>query len=281
METLTETLLASPEPLCNLFSPWELTEERPRSLSGVKLDGDCLSRFIYVDESGTSANDASTVVAGVIVKGDKHWKTVAGRVAALVKKYIREEHRDGFCFSAKELIGGSGKVFGNRDKYPLNLRLEALKELLAIPSQFGLTLVFGVSTKNPGDDLTTKDGRRDAASKNQAKAFGTCILAAEKYMQRYAGRNELATLVAEDNPPAQDMVEWMHEILQGRTSTRAEQGIFKLLCGLTPNVLPIKKIIDTVHFAKKREAPLLQIADVRALTMRFHFENRFGCRRTF
>ncbi len=55
---------------------WQLTEERPRSISGVRLDGEKLVRFVYLDESGISINEAVTVVAGVIVDADKQWKAV-------------------------------------------------------------------------------------------------------------------------------------------------------------------------------------------------------------
>jgi hypothetical protein len=255
-----------------VFSPWELTQDRPRSFSDVKLQGDKLVRFIYVDESGISANEPSTVVAGIIVKGDKQWRAVEECIAGLIKKYVREEHRDGFIFHAHELFSGTGKVFGDRIKYPRERRTEALKALLAIPSRFHMALVFGFERKNPAEETPTKEMRRQAASKHQATAFASCVMAAEKYMRLNAGRNEIATLVAENNTDTRKMVEWMHQVLRGRT--RGAQGIFKAFKRFAPGGLPITKIVDTVHFVRKSDAFLLQIADACALIARYHFENK-------
>ena len=66
------------------------------------------------------------------------------------------------------------------------------------------------------------------------------------------------------------MVELMHQVLRGKGAP----GMFKVFAEFAPGVLPITKIVDTVHFARKRDAFLLQIADACALIIRYHFEKK-------
>jgi hypothetical protein len=104
-------------------------------------------RFVYVDESGISVNHTHLVVAGIVVHGDVQLNPVEGYMRHLIKEYVAEEDRNGFAFHATELFSGSGKVFSNRDKYPLTRRLEALKEVLSVPGKFKLPVVFGFLQK--------------------------------------------------------------------------------------------------------------------------------------
>ena len=192
------------------FPSWELTKLRPCSISGVELDGDNLSRYIYIDESGTSVHESVTVVAGVIVNPDKQWKNIEKHLAGLVAKYIPPEHHRGFCFHAKDLFHGTKLLERNQGH-------AVLKDILSIPSKFGLPLVFGTSRKKQTGDtsLSTKKSRRWDASSNQAKAYCLCVLAAECYMQTRAGAEELATLVAENNTDTQRLIDRIHYIRAG------------------------------------------------------------------
>ena len=64
----------------------------PRSLSGIELDGDSIVRQVYLDESGISANESMTVVAGLIIDPDKQWKLVAEYLNSLLIEYVPVEH---------------------------------------------------------------------------------------------------------------------------------------------------------------------------------------------
>jgi hypothetical protein len=233
-----------------------------------------MSRFIYIDESGISYLEPVTVVAGVIVK-DKQWRTIERYINRLIEQYVHEEDRNGFIFHATDLFHGRGKVFGDRTKYPLERSHEALKALLEIPSKFHLPLVYGVSFKNDlPPENSTKATRRFDESKNQAKAFGLCIVAVESYLITSTGHNQVATLVAENNTDTKNMVAWMHRILQGKLRSDADRNVFALFADKSRSLLPIRRIIDTVHFTRKSGAPFLQIADACALAIRYYFEKK-------
>jgi hypothetical protein len=233
-------------------------------------------RFVYVDESGISSNESVVVVAGVVIDADSQWKSVESQISKLIEKHVREEDREGFCFHAKELFHGSGKVFGKREKYPLERSREALRELLAIPVNFGLPIVFGWSRKEDWMyTATTRKGQLDEMAHEQAMAFSFCAIAAESYMVKDARAGEIATIVAENNADTHRTVKRVHNILRGRKrSLRQFVTVLGKQMGLSPEIMPLKRIIDTVYFAEKDDAFLLQIADACAFIIRYFIEEK-------
>lgn len=92
------------------------------------------------------------------------------------------------------------------------------------------------------------------------------------------GGNQVATLVAENNTDTKNMVAWMHRILQGKLLSDTDQNVFALFADQSRSLLPIRRIIDTVHFTRKSGAPFLQIADACALIIRYYFEKKPNAR---
>jgi hypothetical protein len=234
-----------------------------------------LSRSIYLDESGISVNESVTVVAGVIVNDDLQWENVERQIEELISEYVLPENQNGFVFHAKDLFFGSGKVFGDRNKYPPERSREALKRLLGITVKAGLPIVCGHLKKWPVTRLS-KQGRRDQAAKSQMMAFSLCAVAAEKYMRETAGLSEIGTLVAENNNDTRRAIKFMHNLLRGRDpiASWSSQGMFSLLSEMAPGCLPMRRIKDTVYFAEKDDAILLQIADACAFILRYFYEKK-------
>lgn len=257
---------------------WELTKDRPRSISGVKLDGEKLVRLVYIDESGISVNESVAVVAGVVIDADSQWKAVERHLSELTEKIVREEDREGFVFHATDLFHRSGEVFGNRKKYPIEHCHEALKALLNVPAKFRLSVVYGYVHKRPRPSFQPKfatRGTRTEAGLNHSMAFSLCAVAAETFMQNNAGSGEIATLVAENNTDTRHAVKAAYKILKGKDlKLKGEIGIFELLSEVAPGRLPLTKIIDTIHLVEKHEASLLQIADACALVIRYCLEEK-------
>lgn len=234
-----------------------------------------MNRHIYIDESGTSHNEPVMVVAGVVVKGNRQWRDIQRYLNSLIERYVHEEDRKPwFAFHATELFHGKGKVFGHRDRYPLERSREALKAILAIPAKFHLPVVYGVEIKETPPADSTRAGRRLEAQKGQAKTFALCVLAAESYMITSTSPNSVATLVAEKNTDTEKAVAWMHQVLQGKVRSEPGAGIFSVFSEMTPGRLPLTRIVDDVHFTRKGGAPFLQIADACAFIIRHHFEKK-------
>lgn len=232
---------------------WEPYDGRPRSLSGVKLEGNRLLRFIYMDEAGISRDEAVTVVVGVVVDGDRQFSAIEAHIQTLIEKYVPVESRKGFSFHAKELANG-GKTFSKSDS---EKRLAALKEVAQVPAKFMLPVVIGYVKKSslPTDRAQTEEKRAILA---QAMAYAHCAIAAENFMRKVARLDEVALCVAEDNSSARRAIKAAHASL--KDPSKAE--MLKPMSG--EGLLPVKRIVDTVHFAQKQEAVMLQIADVCA-----------------
>jgi hypothetical protein len=252
---------------------WELTDKRPRSISGVELQGDNLVRLIYADESGISIHEKITVVAGVIIDADKQWISVKRAIDALINEYVPEEHRRDFVFHAKDLFSGA-KIF-DRNKYPIERAHEALKKLLSVPGQMRLPIVYGFTRKYHPSSASTKEQRRAEAATYHSHTFALCVLAAERYMRGYADPSEIATVIAENNTDTRNVIKAMHVLLQGRDrSSGLSPQIYASLQEHSADCLPVTRIIDTVHLASKDEAILLQLADACALIIRYALERK-------
>jgi len=251
-------------------------------LSGVEIEGKSPVRFVYADESGISVNESILVVAGVIIHADSQWLPVEQHIRALINKYVAEEDRSGFIFHAKDLFQGGGKIFGNREKYPLERSREALKEFLSIPSRFKVPIVYGFTRKigklpRKSDRPSRKSDKqhREDLAEDHARAFSLCAILAERFMRRYADPAEVATIIAEDNTQTRKTVKLMHDVFRGIHPSFAKyvEGTASQL-NLGPDFFPLKKIVDTVHFVDKSGAFLLQIADASALIIRWYLEEK-------
>jgi hypothetical protein len=261
-------------------APWELTEKRPRSISGVELDGDNLSRRVYLDESGISTKEKVTVVAGVIVNPDKQWKAIESCIQDLVNEYVPEEHREGFAFHATDLFHGSGKVFDRR-WYPRERSREALKNLLALPLRLHIPVAYGLNCKadNKADmakfEERYADHPRRIAAVYQAFTYALCAVGVQQYMSRFAEPNELAELLCENTEGASKAVRAVHALLKGKElSPAGDVDSLAFLKRLVSEHLPLTKIIDGVAFGAKEEAIPLQLADACAFIIRCLIEKK-------
>jgi hypothetical protein len=198
-------------------------------------------------------------------------EAVEKAIAELIAEYVPEEHRDGFSFHATELYHCSGKIF-HHTKYPRDRAREALRQLLSIPRRFQIPISVGYIAKsvNPTGRSSEYNARQNAQIFH-GLAYVLCALAAEIYMIKNGSPNELARLVAEINTDTQNTVKLSHKVLQGKfrsdvldklTSQFEEMRLF----------LPIRRIVDTVHFAEKDDAVLLQLADACAFIFRYWAE---------
>lgn len=233
-------------------------------------------RFIYLDEAGTSENEPVAVVAGVFVDADRRYKIVEKYIASLIEKHVPPEKRRGFSFHAKELVGGGGKVFPRSnppDPVQDQRRLDALWDVARITRQFSLPIVIGWCRKDaPVVEQVMANFRRTHGN-NERKArikkavfthqmaYTQCLIAAELYMRDIAKPGEVAVCVAEDGSAANNAIKASHYIAQ-------DPELVPFLPRGAEKIYPISFVVDTVHFAKKHEAKMLQIADVCAYAVR-------------
>jgi len=228
---------------------------RSLSLSGIPLEGNRIVRTIYLDESGTGLkNDPVAVVCGVIIDADHQWQPIEDYLKDLVQELVPAEFRAGFVFHAKDLCGG---CFGKNKEHRAAAR-EALRRILRIPWEFGIAVSFGFYFKTSHQFDNEEALERVRLHHQMAYCF--CAVGCEKYMRESARPNEIATMVAENTNEAKLAIKDLHAMLQGRTTGKFADVIFRGISEAKEN-LPIRRIKDTVHLAEKNEALFLQLAD--------------------
>jgi hypothetical protein len=238
------------------------------ALGGGPLEGRRVVRFVFIDEGGISRDEPFAVVAGVFVHGDEQLIPLEKELERLKQKYIPEEEQKDFVFHATEIWSGTGKVFKNREKWPLHLRLSILHDLARIPCRLNIPIVYHgyERAKYAATEAEIKRAGREPTDFERhvavhATAFCVTILRTEEIM-RVKWASEVAQLVAEDNDQVRSLVRGTQEIFLD--PSKADGPVH-------PNkILPLRKIRGSIHFAKKSESPPLQLADICAFIIRGH-----------
>ena len=243
----------------------------PVSLSGHPLAGDAPVRFIYTDEAGTSVTEKVTVVAALIVHADTQWQKAANLINGL-KAYVPTHYRDGFVFHATSIWGN--RKF--RDGWSREERKAFLMAMMRIPRASGIALSYGIFYRD-GDVKDEYQALGMTREQYQhAESFAACMCAADEYVCKYAGKEELATVVAEDIPEMRDQLRNAAERMRIGSSVLSNARIEVTNRGKVESVtrdatFKIRRIVDAIHFTPKASAPLLQVADAVAFGLRRYF----------
>jgi len=224
-------------------------------------------RLTYLDEAGVDHGAPVLCVAGVIVHGDRQWPEVDRRISAIIEEYIPVQDRPGFTFHSKDVFHGSG-YFDRRKPEWANYtekRMPILNALAAIIADLNLPVVTGTYTKETfgiGELPSSMSSNQKARFIHQIAALD-CLIWTDRWLGRFAP-NELATIVHEEGDSAKRVIKRAVNIFTDDrllaqsglpADTREKFG------------LPLKRVIDTVHFAAKADARPLQLADLCAFTI--------------
>jgi hypothetical protein len=215
------------------------------------LAGDNLVRLLYLDEAGTEFRAAFLAVAGVLVHGDHQWPEVDRRIVALIKKYIPEPDRLGFVFHATDIFHGSHYFDRRKSEWDsTEKRWPILADLAQIIADLNLPVVVGTYRKETfGDEEirnAPKGAQRDLI---QGVSVLDCLIWAERWLERYAPAELIRHFVRVARDPA---------LMRAWEFPEEAAKEFNL---------PLRRIIDTVHFAEKADARPLQLADLCAFIL--------------
>lgn len=237
-------------------------QSRPRAFFGGALEGTAPVRYIYVDEAGTSVREPVTIVAGIVVHADRHWKLAADRLAGILKT-VPEVLHPGFISHAKT-VWGSHKY---RDSWSLESRLEFLDAIMSLPRLLGIPVSLGVVRRD--SYATDTIGNMSREQYQHALAFILCLSQADQYMRDHAGAEEVATVVAENIPEMHSFLRFVTGLF--RTPRTIPQHMLSAAYPNQDGVIGITRVVDTIHFVEKADSPFLQIADACAFGFRRHF----------
>lgn len=226
------------------------------------LLGRNLVRLLYLDETGTTSRADCLAVAGVIVHGDQEWPQVDTRLAQLIEKYIPEKDRLEFVFHATDIFHGSGYFDRRKPEWASEeKRWPILFDLAQILTDLSLPVVAGFQRK-PGP-LTKEENHSDVAWRVQNASAVDCLVWADRWLAKYAPE-ELATVVHEDGAPAKNFIKYTVRVLRSNELLASHDFDERTKSAFG---LPLRRIIDTVHFAEKAEARPLQLADLCAFIL--------------
>lgn len=219
------------------------------------LLGQNLVRLIYLDEAGISAGELHLCVAGVIVHGDHEALAVQRKFDEIIERYIPEPDRPGFIFHATDVFHGSG--YFERSRWDRITRLKILADMADIIGDLHLPIVAGGYEKATfGIPVTDHNLKRTLI---QTTAMMDCAVWADRWLEKYAD-NENGMIIAEDTDRVKPLIKGVIRMLRTPSLMKAS-GLDRF------SVIPLKRIIDTVHFAAKDKSSFLQLADLCAFIL--------------
>ncbi len=242
----------------------------PLALKGRSVgDPKNLVRLVYLDEAGTTSGATWLAVAGVIVHGDMQWREADRRVAALIEKHIPKEDRSSFVFHATDIFHGSryfdrkSPEWASRER-----RWGILADLAQIIADLNLPVVVGSEDKLPFPDLRAPLPQEDLHTWSALN----CLYWSDLWLSAFAP-DEMATVVHEDGALAKPLIRNLVRACR-YPEMLPDHGALSLAEAYG---LPFEHIIDTVHFAEKADARLLQLADLCAFMIGRSVQGRSVC----
>lgn len=242
-------------------------------------------RFIYLDEAGTSAPEAFTVVVGIIVKPDLHWKranSAVQRIMSTVPSNVMDraflKHRKSPIFHAKDVWNNERY----RHDWSKDDRKEFISQMISVPVREGMSICVGVASRNPDiKPLAEKMGMR-LEDFNHFEAMVMCLRRAGLFMRERCSEDEIAAAIYEDVPEKRSMLAKALAVAQKAytpigdhhfRTTKQEIASGKIF---QREAFGVDEIKDGLSFATKNDAPLLQLADACAFGIR-----RFLCNQEY
>lgn len=237
-----------------------------RALGGADLQGERMTRHVYLDESGTGdiRKEPHVIVAGVVIDPDRHWKPVELRLAELAAKYaINHDPGVPIVFHANDILQCGGG-WGPRERYSKAHRVALISELCSIPARFGLPIVTGFVERKAIAEMYPKDSLADQTNDALVLSAVRCTIGVERYMRQRTDAGEVATMIYENNNESKKLIKEVHEALKLQFFSDAPP----LQGWQLKDFLPITRVVDTAYFAEKEETSILQVADACAFAIR-------------
>lgn len=245
---------------------------QPSPMFGGPLKGDLPVRYVFIDEAGTAPKEPVRVVAGVIVHADKHCMRADEAVKGILQSipaHIREKWP---VFHAKQIWGDKRL----RDHWPLEERKRVLCSMMSLPKELELSLALGACKRTlelPSELLMSR--KISLTQAQHGIAFQECIARADSFINKYAKRNEVATVISEDVPESKSLLKHLARYLL-RTGyeipkedvrlVRAHDRPLEDVDGF--RIRKVSRIRMPIYFAEKQDESLLQIADACAFAFR-------------
>ena len=228
------------------------------SITGDSLIGNKMTRFVYLDETGTNIKkDAFTIVGGIIVHADNQMQALEDGLYKICRDLVPEElwntdeNSRPFFFHASDYINGNCpyKTRTTEGKWSLHDGMAIAEAIVSLCENVGVRMVWS--------------GAENVEGKPKAdlhiKAFAQTALRIDHYMLSEA-HGEVCIIVAENH---NEHKKQLKEIVSGLKNSGAIKS-----AGLEGSIIPIRTIKDVVHFVDKTDSFCIQIADTVCYLMK-------------
>lgn len=221
-----------------------------KSLSGHSLIGDKLTKFVYLDETGTNKRDPWLVAAGILIDPDAGLSKIEQSLKEIAFDLIPSDlltielaAKGSFCFHAVDFMNGNKiyKPYKEKEEWTFDDGYAVAEAIIAAMEDAGAAVVWGTHSNS---DENSRDYRHSYALAKAMKSV-------ELYMlQNHAREN--CIVIAEN-------IEEHKKALKQMVNT-ITNPLACLSRGLD-SPFPLRTIRDTVHFVSKRESFGCQVAD--------------------
>jgi hypothetical protein len=214
-----------------------------------------------MDEAGTGdpEHEPFLVVAAALVHADRQAKHLESALRRVQEKHCPDAPTD-FVFHAMHIFSGqSGNRYFSRERWPKEKRWAILDDLVKIPGEYDVPVVHGHIDRVEG--MPNARSPKERLIQQHSVAFMLCAMRADWWLRFHGGNREVGMIIAEDNTDVKEALRRMQGFAHRPTD------IHNLVPGWE-KYLPFRKIIDTVHYAGKKQSALLQLADVCAFIIK-------------
>ena len=205
--------------------------------------------LIYLDEAGIAGDDPVTTVCGVIVRDDGQWQHAVDSVGKVIAQHVPASvlaQNGGFIPHATQIMEDD-----YRSTWPLESRAAFLHDLLFVPYHSALTVVWAYTRSTYRLGGVPKNIRPEAA--RHAFTFQLCVGDADECIRNALPMPAAGVCICEDTDK-RNLLRWITSNLSRNPLT---------VPGMAAPYR-VERMIDTVHFVKKGQAPLTALADVCA-----------------
>lgn len=221
-----------------------------------------MPHLVYIDEAGIAADDPVTAVAGITVHSDKQWHHAVDAINIVINQHVPEHIRgEGFISHATEVF-----EYAYRKRWPLASRVAYMHDLLYVVEHSSLGLAWAIARDTL--TLTSLPDWMTAEQSRHAFAFELCLSQADRGIRDRTEKHETAIAICEDND-LRKFLRWVAAHVSRNplvipAQPTMESSAYGAESKGNAQEYRVERMIDTVHFVGKGQAPLMALADACA-----------------
>ncbi len=223
---------------------------------------------INFDEAGTDHGQHTAVVAAVIIDADKQFRAVENDINAAIRDHIPEELQDGFIFHAKDVFGKWKKQY-EWDIPKCNSIIDAWIGIIRkhnLPVSLSWFAKPFHTSKVLGFEMNPDSSKTFENDSAHFMAFALNFQQCDDFIAQFYP-DEVASALVED---CGHMRKYIRDMVDSLKSGELAKVLPSYIRG------EITHIKNAVQFCSKKDAILIQLADVAAFSFKRYLHSNPG-----